>query len=218
MSRKSHKDDYRSDSDKKEYSYYSSSDSEPPPKKEKKKEPKSQKGSIRIKDETPVPPPVVSTPKRVKLSQSKRLEVIANKRNGIEDPEYSAVQNPTTGSWRVSKRKTLLAPTTKVEATSAPPGHDILVTWMNMQQNQNEELKDELKRLGRKYEKIASKYEEKKTKTVPEESHPPPKARQEPPKIPAPPKPIPQPIQTPPKPVLRRGQYMRGTRLHVSDF
>jgi hypothetical protein len=218
MSHKGRKSEYDSESDEppprrtRRYSS-SSSDSEPPPPK---------KGKISIpKDDPPPPPPepIVSKPKRVKLSSSRRLEIINNKRNGIEDPEYSAVQNPDTGAWRVSKRKTLVSPSAKVEATAGPPNHDILVTWMNMQQNENQGLKEEIRRLGKKYEKIATKYEEKK-KPKPE---PEPKPEEQ-----RPPMPSPMPTYIPPLPQRNsppqrlsardRLKYARRGPIDVSRF
>jgi hypothetical protein len=151
--------------------YSSDSDYEPPPKKENKKQPKEKVPTENERSsgtQSNAPEPVVSKPKRVKLSQSRRLEIIANKRNGIDDPEYSAIQNPATGSWRVCKRKEFLSPTSKIEASS-PPNQDIHLTWMNMQASVNESIGNELERLSKKYDKISAKYQEKKEKKQPKE-------------------------------------------------
>jgi hypothetical protein len=231
MSHKGRRSEYDSESDEpprkvysKKHKDYSDSDSEPP----KEKERTTRKGTISIPKDDPLPPmpePIVSQPKRVKLSQSRRLEIITNKRNGIEDPEYSAVQNPATGAWRVAKRKTMISPTAKVEATAGPPGHDMLVTWMNMQQNENQGLKEEIRKLGKKYEKIASKYEEKKKKPKPkpeeaedEEVIEPPKPR--PTYTPPPHNPPPQrPVYQAPQPSVRdRLKYARRGPIDVHRF
>jgi hypothetical protein len=204
--------------------YSSDSYSDPPPKKEKKKP-------------QPLPtenaaPALVDKPKRVKLSQSRRLEIITNKRNGIEDPEYSAVQNPDTGAWRVSKRKQFLSPTAKVESTS-PPGQDIHLTWMNMQASVNESLGNELERLSHKYEKLSHKYQDTKEKKKPKpeskvldlsDPEPPEEPPQPPPQQPPqrqPPQPPQRQQQPPPQPqFVKRASVprYRGKRFDVRDF
>jgi hypothetical protein len=196
-----------------EYEYYSSSEEAPPPKKEKKhKEPKEKHGKIHVATEEQQPP----KPGGARLSQARRLQIIADQQNGVEDPEYLAVQNPNTKTWRVTKRKTLKSPSVKVEATApspaAPPGHDILVTWMNMQQSENEGLKSEMRKLGKKYEKLATKYELSKTNvpvihTDPEE--------------PAVTDPVPVTQTPPPENTVTRtrpGTYVRARKLDVRQF
>jgi hypothetical protein len=90
------------------------------------------------------------------------MEIVQKKQSGIDDPEYSCVQT-AGGGWRVAKRKFPLDQTPKIEKTS-PPGSDVHLTWMNMQQSVNDSLKGELAQLRDKYDKLSGKYEEKKTK------------------------------------------------------
>jgi hypothetical protein len=191
-----------------EYEYYSEEE-QPPPKPEKKKHkpPKPEQGRIHV--------PAPEKPPPSRLSQTRRLQIIADKRQGLEDPEYEAVQNPRTGTWRVTKRKTLYSPAAKVEANSPPaPQHDILVTWMNMQQSENEGLKAEMRKLGKKYEKLATKYEERyRPEPVPVVRSAEP--RKPSPEAPRPPAPVPHPgvAQRP-----RMGVYTRARRIDVRQF
>jgi hypothetical protein len=196
-----------------EYEYTYSEEEEPPAEKKKKKKkekpPKVKEGKIRVKDE-PQPPRKPS-----RLSPSRRLQIIADKQKGIDDAEYEATQNPVTKTWRVQKRKTLHSPSAKVEATSTPPeapDRDILVTWMNMQQSENQGLKAEMRKLGKKYEKLATKYEEKYRSEVPvvRSEDPPPQA--------SPPPQGQPPAQASPPPPSRPGIYTRARRLDVRHF
>jgi hypothetical protein len=128
-----------------------------PQKKEKEKE-----------KTTPLPPPAEQPKPTVKkavvrLSTARRTEIIQNKQRGVDDPEYSCVQT-AAGGWRVSKRKFPLDQTPKIETVAGPAGHDVHVTWMNMQQTVNDSLKSELSLLREKYEKLSGKYEEGKSK------------------------------------------------------
>jgi hypothetical protein len=178
-----------------------------------------------------------------RIPTARRMEIIQKKQRGIDDPEYSCVQN-ANGSWRVSRRKFPLDQTPKIEQTS-PPSSDVHVTWMNMQQSVNDSLKGELAQLREKYEKISSKYEEgKKDKKAPGKKKAPKKAAKAPGKKKAPPKrekasdsysyysesdnsdtpppppPPPQPRYSPPPqapPRRQVGRYQRS-RIDVRDF
>jgi hypothetical protein len=140
---------YDSDSDVgRRLDYYSDSEDDRP--KKKKVEKKVEKNPVEKKK-------VVN-----RIPPARRMEIIQKKQSGIDDPEFSCVQT-AGGGWRVAKRKFPLDQTPKIEKSS-PPGGDVHVTWMNMQQSVNDSLKGELAQLREKYDKLSGKYEEKKTK------------------------------------------------------
>jgi uncharacterized protein YdcH (DUF465 family) len=140
-------------------SYYS--DEPKPPKKKQKKQ----------------PPP--ST--RSRIPSSRRLEVISKKIQGVEDPEFSCVQNASKKSWVVRRRKFPLDQTPKIEAQSgtvpppqpvqqpepphqAPQQTNSNVSWLNQQPAGNDDLRRDLKMLADKFDRMADKYEEQKKK------------------------------------------------------
>jgi hypothetical protein len=106
------------------------------------------------------------------------MEVIAQKVKGIDDPEFSCVQNAKSKSWIVRRRKFPLDQTPRLEAqsgTPTPPSHlvptseqprqapqqtDSNVAYLNQQPAANDDLRNYLKMLGDKFDHMADKYEE----------------------------------------------------------
>jgi hypothetical protein len=210
---------------------YSSSSDEKPKKKKKKEKPAPPKKPAKPpKPPKPVPadtPPPLPPQKQTRLTQARRNQIIQHFEVGREDPEYS-VTKLSNGSYRVSKRKEFFTPTAAVE-TVTPKGSDIHLTWMNMQNEVNEGLQRQLKKLKTNYSKLAEKYEEKNTAPpVPEPAPPPkpvpipvPKPEPIPPPTPVP-IPTPKPVQTvqrpPPSKPVRRGRIYSGVLSDIRDY
>jgi hypothetical protein len=118
-----------------------------------------------------------------RIPSSRRLDIIAKKMSGIEDPEFNCIQNVRTKSWVVRRRKFPLdqtprvtkqsgtLPPAQVEAPVQPqtqvpvhPPNDIAVSWLNQQASVNDSFKRDLEQLAQNYARLADKYEEKKKK------------------------------------------------------
>jgi hypothetical protein len=195
----------------------SSSDEKPKKKykKEKKKEKKKEPKPVALN-----PPPANSPPQRHRLTAGRRNQVIQLFQIGKEDPEYQ-VQKLSNGSFRVTKRKSFYTPTTSVETVS-PKNSDIPLTWMNMQNEVNEGLSKQLKKLKINYAKLSEKYEERNTKPPPPNEDPLPTPL--PTQVPLPPAPVPQPAQPVPQPAqplrkpARRGRSYAAMIQSIRDY
>jgi hypothetical protein len=147
---------------------------------------------------------------------SRRNEIIQNKMRGIDDPEFSAVQNLSTQTWTVRKRKFPLDQSPKYRedpilvtqpahpapapAPAPPPKDDLHLSWINMQSQVNDSLKKELGHLAKKYDKLSSKYEEKKTAKKPPKELEEDLEEDEPPEYSEPKRPLVQRKRDPPPP------------------
>jgi hypothetical protein len=167
--------------------------------------------------EKPAPPPQ-EKPKRQRLSAARRSDIIAKFQQGYQDPEYEVSFNESNKSYKVVKRKAFTSPTANVNAV-APPQHDIHLTYMNMQQEINQSLRKEIKKLRKDFETIAPKYEEKKQA----KTKPPPEPVED---FPPPPVERPHRMQQPPQSVnlqevqrpLKLGQYARKSPLNILNM
>jgi hypothetical protein len=115
---------------------------------------------------------------RARIAASQRLEIIAKKMQGIEDPQFKCIQNTRTKSWVVRKRKFPLDQTPKVDAHSGKvpnsplvpvvpetPSHssnEVPVSWLNMQATVNDSLQKTIEKLSANYDKLSEKYVEGK--------------------------------------------------------
>jgi hypothetical protein len=190
-----------------------SSDEEPKKKQRKKPretKPKEKRPKAQPPPQAQAPPPPL--PPSGRLNKARRDYIIQNFNLGKEDPEYS-VQKMANGSYRVSKRKSYFSPTASVESGSK---EDVQMTWLNLQNQVNENLMKDVHKLRKRYEKLADKYESKHDSV-------------EPPKPPEPPKyiePVPQPVvqQASPPQVRRRPTrrnrftYSNPTSYNVRDY
>jgi hypothetical protein len=162
------------------------------------------------------PPPPQEKPKRQRLSAARRSDIIAKFQQGYQDPEYEVTFNEANKSYKVAKRKVFTSPTANIN-TVAPPQHDIHLTYMNMQQEMNQSLRKEIKKLRKDFETIAPKYEEKKKakSSYAQKRKPLEEEEEEPPPIERPiERPPPQTMQNP----LRLGQYQRHHRIDIRGF
>jgi hypothetical protein len=169
----------------------------PPPKpkeKPKSKEPKPEK------------------PKRQRLSNMRREQIIARFKQGAEDPEYEVSES--NGTFRVSKRKSFYSPSAKIDSGQG----DIHLKWMNLQTQMNEALTHDLHKLRKKYEKLSEQYEQK--------YEPPPQLPQQPPSQPPqqpPSQPPSQPTQQKPQQSFRQARrqkrgFLYSKGLNVRDY
>jgi hypothetical protein len=191
----------------------SSSDDEPRESKKKRKQKKKKEKEVKevryveVKPkkekipQPPQPPPANSPPPKQRLTAGRRNQIIQMFQIGKEDPEYS-VTKLANGSFRVSKRKEFYTPSASVESTS-PKDSNIPLTWMNMQNEVNEGLNKQLKKLKLNYAKLSEKYEERNTQPPqPTPTPPPQQPPQPPPKEEPKPTPTPPPQPPPPQPQI----------------
>jgi hypothetical protein len=213
--------DYSSDEDKPKKSKDKKRKPRRPTHEEEEEKPKRNRGNLPSLRSSPPntqsPTPTPAPPKQQRLTQARRNQIIANFELGSEDPEYSVTKS-TDGRYTVRKRKTFFTPTAAVH--TGTPNSEIALTWMNMQNELNEGLSKDLKKLKKNYEKLAAKYEEQNTTLPP----PPPEPEPTPQPQPQPTPQNPEPIR-PPRPVPRIGRsnrkgftYTRGGVKTINDY
>jgi hypothetical protein len=185
-----------------------------------------------------VPAPEAPKRARVRIPANRRLEVIQNKTNGIEDPEYEATRRGT--SWVVTRRKMPLDQTAKMQSPILPKKkperpppppppepvkkkeENLHLSWANEQASITNSLKKDLTSLSEKYDELAQKYEKHKAKkqkkedmknieaTIVKKYHERPRE--------APPAPTPPPRpQTPAPQSMPPGKYKRARPLSIFD-
>jgi hypothetical protein len=122
----------------------------------------------------PIPSKPLITPSQPRLSRDRREQIIAEFEAGKEDSEHE-VKKLSNGTYRVSKRKTFYTPSASVEngrvlrtpvtktvkpPPAEPPKEDLQLTWVNMLNERDNDLKGELAKLHKKYKKLAKRYEQ----------------------------------------------------------
>jgi hypothetical protein len=192
------------------------------------------------------PKPKTEKPKRNRIPQSKRVEVIQKAIEGKLDPEYSAKKNGK--SWIVRRRDFPLDQTPKLDdaipstVNHAPPkptpdeeppkrrDDDLHLSYVNQQASINSKLSKDLESLSQKYDQLAEKYERHKRKkddirkyeaelrALMEDEEQKEKLRTEiKRKYSEPPRSQPQPPQSTAPPKMPVGKYARGRPLSIFE-
>jgi outer membrane murein-binding lipoprotein Lpp len=129
-----------------------------------------------ILDKKPAKKKVPVIRPRVRLPISRRSEIIDKRKRGIDDHEYSCVQNPKTKTWIVRKRNFPLdqtirhetpipltkEPVKEVEAPKEVPKKDDLELSYANSQAGSDKLTKQLDELSAKFDRLSEKYEAKK--------------------------------------------------------